>query len=268
MRLDLPYPLGYEMVRKPACRRHRFRLGSAPHVSERPDTPHPWSAALRRGLAKAASRVMHTPDLQAGAPAVTDYACGDRRARFVAMQHIASPAFYAAAAGEVRRAKEDGYVHFYEWVDLYELDETGQRKIRRLTQVLPMPDVYAHVARELGRQFGLELVAQDNRALLGLVNDRDVCADVSPQEFLRRVEDAVGEIELRPEDLETPLTEPVSDPIPQKRWIGAVLDSRNGDLAEAVHGSGHERIVITFGAAHEPGWLAEMRRRDPAWAPA
>lgn len=235
------------------------------------DDPHGsvgWSAALRRGAMRLASRVMHTPDLEAAAPKVTEYACGERRVRFVAMQHIAQPGFYAAAADDVRRAKEDGYVHFYEWVDLYRLDETGQRKVRRLTSILPMPDRYGSVAREMGEKLGLELVAQDNALLLGLVNDLDVCADIAPEEFLRRVEEATGPIELRPEDLETPLTEPVSDPLPQKLWIGAVLDSRNVDLAEAVHASEHERIVITFGAAHEPGWLEELRRRDPGWAAA
>lgn len=227
-----------------------------------------WSAALRRGAMRLATRATHGPDLEAAAPACTDYVCGARRVRFIAMQHIASPGYYDAAADAVRRAKEDGYVLFYEWVDLYQLDETGQRKVRRLTQVLPMPDCYARVAAAMGERLGLELVAQDNTQLLGLVNDLDVCADIAPQEFLRRIEEATGGIELRPEDVETPLTEPVSDPLPQERWIGAVLDSRNVDLAEAVHASEHERIVVTFGAAHEPGWLAELRRRDPGWAPA
>lgn len=233
------------------------------------DDQHPpgrVSQAVHRGLARLVSKVMHAPDMQATAPIVTDYACGDRRVRFIAMQHVAQPVFYAAANAEIRRAKEDGYVHFYEWIDLYELDDVGQRKVRRLTATLPMPDCYAAVARETGERLGLDLVAQDTEAMLGLVNDLDVCADISPQEFLLRVEEATGGIELRPEDLEIPLTESVGDPIPPKLWMSAVLDSRNVDLAEKVDTAPHERIVITFGSAHEPGWLEEMRLRDGRWA--
>lgn len=207
-----------------------------------------------------------TPDFQATAPAVTDYTDGTRAVRFVAFQHIAPPAYYEAAKTTLREAQEDGYVHFYEFVDLYALDETGQRKIRKLTQVLPMPDVYATVAQMLGQQLGTELAAQRFDDYIGLVNDQDVNADITPEEFLRRVEEALGPLELTGEDLATPLTEPVSTGIPAEQWMPVVLDSRNVDLAARVHASDEERIVISYGAAHEPGWFIEMQKLDPRWA--
>lgn len=207
-----------------------------------------------------------TPDFQVTAPTVSDYTDGTRAVRFVAMQHIAPPAFYAAAADIVRDAQQDGYVHFYEYVDMYRLDDVGQRKVRRLTQFLPMPDVYAQLARQLGEQLGTELVAQQFEDLVGLVDDRDVNADITPEEFLRRVEEAVGTIELTAEDLSTPLTEPVSTGIPAERWAPVVLDSRNANLAARVHTAADERIVVSYGAAHEPGWLAEMQKLDARWS--
>lgn len=207
-----------------------------------------------------------TPDFHAAAPTVSDYTDGTRAVRFVAMQHIAPPAYYEAARDVLRDAQQDGYVHFYEFVDMYRLDDVGQRKIRRLTQILPMPDIYAGLARQLGEQLGTELVAQQFEDLVGLVDDRDVNADIAPEEFLRRVEEAVGTIELTAEDLSTPLTEPVSTGIPAERWAPVVLDSRNANLAARVHAAGDERIVITYGAAHEPGWLAEMQKLDARWS--
>ena len=207
-----------------------------------------------------------TPDFHAAAPTVSDYTDGTRSVRFVAMQHIAPPAYYEAARDVLRDAQRDGYVHFYEFVDMYRLDDVGQRKIRRLTQFLPMPDIYAGLARQLGEQLGTELVAQQFEDLVGLVDDRDVNADIAPEEFLRRVEEAVGTIELTAEDLSTPLTEPVSTGIPAERWAPVVLDSRNANLAARVHAAGDERIVISYGAAHEPGWLAEMQKLDARWS--
>lgn len=182
----------------------------------------------------------------------------------MAIQHIAPPAFYTASVAAVRQAKEDGYVHFYEFVDMYELDDVGRRKVRKLTQVFPMPDVYASVAKQLG----LDLVAQQFDALVGLVNDLDVNADISPHEFLRRVEEALGTIELSREDIDTPLSEPVSGGIPPESWMPVVLGSRNVDLADRVLAAEHDRIVITYGAAREPGWLEDIQKLDESWGPA
>jgi len=204
-------------------------------------------------------------DFQATAPAVTDYTNGSRQVRFVAIQHIALAAFYDAAIAAVREAQRDGYIHFYEFVDMYRLDDIGQRKVRRLTQFMPMPDVYEELAQALGQQLGLPLVAQQFDAFIGLVNDTDVNADLAPEDFLRRVETAIGPIELTQEDLDTPISEAVSQGIPQERWMPAVLDGRNANLAAMVHASEHERIVITYGAAHEPGWFSEMQKLDPSW---
>jgi hypothetical protein len=57
-----------------------------------------------------------------------------------------------------------------------------------------------------------------------------------------------------------------SQGIPPERWMPAVLDGRNAILAATVHASEHDRIVITYGAAHEPGWLGEMQKLDPNWS--
>jgi len=204
-------------------------------------------------------------DLTVTTPRVADYTNGVRHVRFVAMQHIGRPEYYASARAIVRDAQRAGGVHFYEFIDMYLLGETEQRKVRRLTQFLPMPDVYSVVAETVGRHLGIELVAQQTRDLVGLVDGSDVNADISPFEFLARVEAVLGAIELDEEDLRTPLTQPIARGLPEEQWIPILLDSRNVDLAHLVHAAPHEKIVVTYGAGHEAGWLAELQALDPSW---
>jgi hypothetical protein len=125
------------------------------------------------------------------------------------MRHVARPESYAAAADEVRSTKTGGYVHVYEFIDMYALDDTGPRKVRRVTQSLPMPELYATLAEALGKELGLTLVAQRPEALLGLTDDLDINADPSPEMFLQRLEAALGPIELDQTDWDTPINEPL-----------------------------------------------------------
>lgn len=205
------------------------------------------------------------PDFTLTAPRVTDYTNGDKHVRFVALQPIAQAAFYRAAQRVIRDAQLAGGAHYYEFIDLYRLSDTDQRKIRKLSQFMPMPDAYAIVARILGDQLGLPLEALQPTDLVGLVDDTDINADISPQELLRRVEALTGPIALSEEDLQTPILEPVSEGIPEDRWRAAVLDSRTRDLAARVHATSHRLIVISYNGTHEPGWIAEMQRLDSRW---
>lgn len=45
-----------------------------------------------------------------------------------------------------------------------------------------------------------------------------------------------------------------------------ILDFRNGVLARFVTESPADKIYITYGAAHFPGFLAELQKRDPSFA--
>ena len=206
-------------------------------------------------------------DFRVTTPRVTDYTNGVRHVRFVAMQHIGSAEYYGNAARIVRDAQRAGGIHFYEWIDMYQLSDTDQRKVRKLTQFLPMPDVYGVVAEIVGRQLGLQLQAQQTGDLVGLLNGTDVNADISPAEFLRRVEAELGPITLDEEDITIPLTEPISRGLPEEQWIHILIDSRNADLARMVHGAPFPKIVITYGAGHEAGWLTELQALDPRWGP-
>ena len=45
-----------------------------------------------------------------------------------------------------------------------------------------------------------------------------------------------------------------------------ILDFRNRALARRIMRSPDDRIFITYGAAHLPGLVAELRKLDPEWA--
>jgi hypothetical protein len=43
-----------------------------------------------------------------------------------------------------------------------------------------------------------------------------------------------------------------------------VLDYRNAHLAQSIM-TGPDRIIVTYGAAHLPGLLADLKIADPTW---
>jgi hypothetical protein len=45
-----------------------------------------------------------------------------------------------------------------------------------------------------------------------------------------------------------------------------IVDFRNRTLARIVDESKADKIYITYGAAHFPGFLAELQKRDPKFA--
>jgi hypothetical protein len=50
------------------------------------------------------------------------------------------------------------------------------------------------------------------------------------------------------------------------RMQPVILDFRNRALAQRIMQSPDDRIFITYGAAHLPGLVAELRKLDPKWA--
>jgi len=50
------------------------------------------------------------------------------------------------------------------------------------------------------------------------------------------------------------------------RMQPVILDFRNRALAQRIMQSPDDKIFITYGAAHLPGLVAELRKLDPKWA--
>lgn len=45
-----------------------------------------------------------------------------------------------------------------------------------------------------------------------------------------------------------------------------ILEFRNRALAQRIMQTSDDKIFITYGAAHLPGLVAELRKLDPKWA--
>ncbi len=188
---------------------------------------------------------------------------GSREVQFLNMVHIARPGFYDSVANEVKRAKENGAVLFYEFID-YETDDTlVLRKAQRITGFVPSPENYLQMTGKLLKDGVLEV--QDNDKFLHLVNDEDFIVDYTPQRLVKEYEESFGELVLTEEELRLPLDARNPDPEPSEQADVIVLEHRNRHLAEEVNNSEFDRIVVLYGEAHFPGFLDELQKLDKNW---
>ncbi len=229
--------------------------GSTSETAEpsRPPTPAVTPAASGLPVDAAAFAVTG----EESDPPVVEFSNGTKTLTYLPMIHIAKQDFYDGVTEEVRAEKEDGATLFYEYIDFDTLSDADKRKARRMVGFLPTPEQYAELA-------GSGYVGQSNDDYLGLVNDKDVNVDATPEELIKAYEDKYGEIEVTGEDATSDLSEPAASLLPPEQVESVVLDARNKVVAEAI-AKGPDKIILVFGAAHGPGIIAELQQLDPAW---
>lgn len=201
-------------------------------------------------------------DLDLTEPAVTTFTNGNRIVRFVEMQHVAKPEFYQSVKALVISSKTEGFVLFYEFIDFYELDDFGQRKVRKAVGFLPMPDIYGTIFEA---DTDDSIVVQNNDLFLGLVNNLDFNVDLSAQEFLAAVENRFGTIKLDSSDHNTPIDEFAPKPLTLPGLQDIVIEHRNELLARATAQSEYEKTIILYGAAHREGFFDAISRLEKGW---
>lgn len=139
--------------------------------------------------------------LQATEAEYADYKSESKQIRFVPMSHVSTRAFYSDVEKQVKEAKEDGYVLFYEYVDFDKASETEKRKLRKMVGFIPSPEGYQKLLGNLDKE---KYAIQENEQFLHQVNDLDFNVDVSPQDILNEYEKRYGELVLTEEDMNTP----------------------------------------------------------------
>lgn len=231
---------------------------------------------------------------------------GKKTVVFQGMQHVASEEFYKSVVFDLEKALTEGYTLFYEGVQPVpgrpDLDAWFNETLRGSRKDLSAG--YKQLADSCGLTFQLTYF-DPLLADKAIHPSRHVTADVSyldmKTEYERLLRDdpafarAVAEERAAAASGEDDTTLAMLSAVShasreQKRLIGIlcrgvmglsvigtadgkqatmqriILDFRNRALARTVSQSPAEKIYITYGAAHFPGFLKELQALDPAFA--
>ncbi len=188
---------------------------------------------------------------------------GKKELQFVRMVHVARPEYYNAVVDEIKKAKENGAVLFYEFID-YDINDTLiLRKTQKISGFIPSPENYQKITGKYLKKGVLEI--QDNEKFMNIVNNKDFRVDYTPQRLVKEYEEEFGEVELTSKDYSIPFDEMNDNTVPEKNREVIILDHRNTHLAKEVNNSKYSKIIILYGGDHFSGFLEELKKIDSNW---
>lgn len=231
---------------------------------------------------------------------------GSKRVVFQGMQHIGSEHFYKAVIYDVEKALSEGYVVYYEGVQTPTPESKAffEKLSHELVGGSDLSGTYKSIGEVCGMKFQLDyfgLLEADKAEH----PKRHVIADVDALELKAEYQRLMREVpafakahanDFQPKPAATDnalmlkvvewlkkgsasqktlggvacrglftLSQPTGDG-PPGRMEPVILDFRNRALAQRIMQSPDDKIFITYGAAHLPGLVAELRKLDPKWA--
>lgn len=230
---------------------------------------------------------------------------GSKRVVFQGMQHIGSEHFYQAVIYDVEKALSENYVSWYEGVQTPTPESRAffEKLSHELVGGTDLSGTYKSIGEVCGMRFQLDYFGQleadkAEHPQRHLVADVDALELKAEYERLMRDDKAfalahAGDFQPRPASDDNAVMLKVVEWLkrgtPAQKALGGVacrglmtlgqasassapghmapviLDYRNSALAQRIMQSPDERIFITYGAAHLPGLVAELRKRDPKW---
>ncbi len=188
---------------------------------------------------------------------------GTKELQFVKMVHVARPEYYDAVVDEIKKAKENGAVLFYEFIDYDIKDTLVLRKTQKISGFIPSPKNYKKMTGKYLKKGVLEI--QDNKKFMNIVNNKDFRVDYTPQRLVKEYEEQFGEVKLTKEDYAVPFDEMNDNTVPEKNREVIILDHRNTHLAKEVHNSKYNKFIILYGGDHFLGFVEELKKLDPKW---
>jgi hypothetical protein len=231
---------------------------------------------------------------------------GSKRVVFQGMQHIGSERFYQAVIYDVEKALSEGYVSYYEGVQTPTPESQAffEKLSQELVGGSDLSGTYKSIGEVCGMKFQLDyfgLLEADKAEH----PKRHVVADVDALELKAEYERLMREdpafAKAHAKDFQPkPATNDNAFLLTVVEWLKrgsasqkvlggvtcrglftlnqanasttpgrmqpVILDFRNRALAQRIMQSPDDRIFITYGAAHLPGLVAELRKLDPKWA--
>jgi hypothetical protein len=231
---------------------------------------------------------------------------GSKRVVFQGMQHIGSERFYQAVIYDVEKALSEGYVSYYEGVQTSTPESKAffEKLSHELVGGSDLSGTYKSIGEVCGMKFQLDyfglleadkaehpkrhlvadvdaielkaeyerLMREDPAFAKAHANDFQPKRATNDNAFMPKVvewlksggasQKTLGGVACR--GLFT-LNQATASTAPG-RMEPVILDLRNRALAQRIMQSPDDRIFITYGAAHLPGLVAELRKLDPKWA--
>lgn len=231
---------------------------------------------------------------------------GSKRVVFQGMQHIGSERFYQAVIYDVEKALSEGYVSYYEGVQTSTPESKAffEKLSQELVGGSDLSGTYRSIGEVCGMKlqldyFGLLEADKAEHPKRHLVADVDALELKAEYERLKREDPAfakahANDFEPRPATNDNAFMLTVVEWLKRgsasQKTLGGVtcrglftlnqatasttpgpmapviLDFRNRALAQRIMQSPDDKIFITYGAAHLPGLVAELRKLDPKWA--
>ncbi len=231
---------------------------------------------------------------------------GSKRVIFQGMQHIGSEHFYQAVIYDLEKALSEGYVSYYEGVQTPTPESKAffEKLSHELVGGSDLSGTYKAIGDVCGMKFQLDyfgLLEADKaeHPKRHLVADVDALELKAEYERLVREDPAfakahANDFQPKPAANDNAFMLQVvawlKTGSPSQKALGGVtcrglfslnqpdenakpgpmqpviLDFRNRALAQRIMQAPQDRIFITYGAAHLPGLVAELRKLDPKWA--
>lgn len=265
-----------------------------------------WTLILGVLLAAPFYYLMVVTDTRPATVPQVSLANGSKRVVFQGMQHIGSEHFYQAVIFDVEKALSEGYVSWYEGVQTSTPESKAffEKLSHELVGGSDLSGTYKSIGEVCGMKFQLDyfglleadkaehpkrhlvadvdaielkaeyerLMREDPVFAKAHANDFQAKPDSNDNAFMLKVvewlksgsasQKTLGGVACR--GLFT-LSQPTGDG-PPGRMEPVILEFRNRALAQRIMQSPDDKIFITYGAAHLPGLVAELRKLDPKWA--
>ena len=209
------------------------------------------------------------------------------------MSHIGTERFYEEVRNNIRAAKNDDFVLYFEWVQ--EGSQENMEKFNKILWVEFDADLYKNFSKLYW------LVHQDNDSLLWLVNDEDYNVDLWIDRILEIYEekyplDVIDEEKellavsseitnilatLDPRQLSIliyinqaiintiikydSLRESILDISGSSNIFDVILNDRNTYLVNEIITGPHEKIFTTYGLMHYSWVYEELKKQDSRW---
>ena len=197
---------------------------------------------------------------------VVSFTHQNKSLKFIPLVHFGQPEFYNGIKDSVTSYKKKGYIVFYELVtaraDEKTEPEAFNKELLLIRRMFNGENLTPEGYEEDLKETFPSAIGQPDYKDLG-VDENDLNVDVDIIDIAEEYTRLYGEIELTPCDYDTPVDSKVylcekiknkMDPI--------IVDFRNEHLANEIHNSKNDKILILYGLLHEKGVKKLLRKME------